>query len=390
MSEQALQEPAILHLIFLHLNLNQPSLLQAQKVCRTWRKTILTSKTLLKVLSLHPRIPAHATAQEDTDPSTLDPLLSDIFLSFLNWGPQSWDGHRGNTGPWIWTAEKNWTSDLSKYEKFRYPEASWRKMLPWNDPPPTQLQVHVEGSQGGTVARLNFDNETTWLTMGLLWDIVENAWFRGEPWWLSRVDLEGPGKQQLWRRSGPIPASAKVSHEVQKAAERRPGRINLNLTIDDRSAEERTVARDKAVAEYRATVKKIEGRWFKPCGTKPRRVTACDLHVFTDEFHVEGGKAFRDVQWDEIWKYEIEKEEEDQEVVEVQRPRKKGLRRLLGRPAAYATGPQQGYPLPQGYAVPQGYVLAPRPPKQRGCKTKIAGSIGLLTSLVNRARLGLA
>ncbi|KAF2161091.1 hypothetical protein M409DRAFT_28422 [Zasmidium cellare ATCC 36951] len=329
MSNKALQEPAILHLIF--LSLDQEDLIQTQKVCQTWRRTILTSRTFLQVLSLRPR-PAHFIGTQD--PSTIDPLLSSIFASFLSWGPASWDGYRGNAGPWVWPAERNWTSDLSQYKKFTHPEASWRRMLPWNDPPPTQLQVHAEGKEGGTISRMEFDNESNWLTMGLLWDVVENCWFRGDPWWVKRVEIEAPGRER-WRYGGSstLPVGAKVPEEVRKSVARRPGRVNLNMTIDERSVGERREAREKAVKERLDSVRRIERQWFRPCGTRPRRMTACDRHVFTDEWRAEGGKAFGDVEWDEVWGYEIEREEEEEMVVNVPRVsrRKKFLGVLLRR-----------------------------------------------------------
>lgn len=333
MSKQALQEPAILHLIFIELD--QQDLFHIQAVCQTWRTTILTSKVLLQVLSLRPRLLKLATKKDDKEEqleeSTEDPLLVDVFRSFFKSTPVCCVPQRGNAGPWTWTAERHWTPDLREYEKFRYPEASWRRMLPWNDPPPTQLQVHIQEKTRGTIALLNSDNQETWLTFGLIWDIVENAWFHGNPYRIYWVLLDGPGKERAWEARGPLPPDAKVSEDVRQSTRRTTGKINLELRVDERPPTERVKEVEEALKDRMKSIRKQERRIIKPCGTKPRRVTLCERHLFTDEFHVEGGVAFGDVQWDEIWTYEREVGEEQQVPNVSEISRRKFLGWLLGR-----------------------------------------------------------
>lgn len=202
----ALQNADILHLIF--LNLSQLDLLRVQSVCRTWHFTIENSTDLLSLVWLPPG-ECHTEPHPSTKP-ILNPLLEESFPSFFHGTSKSkfttassW----GTAGPWIDLARnlavppyEDLVEDRRRQEKFMRPEASWRKMMPcW--PPPKVLHVNFfRGYEGRTnkLARLEFSNNEdhqqnlskgrpAWLTFGLVYDLVENAWFQGRPDYVSCV-----------------------------------------------------------------------------------------------------------------------------------------------------------------------------------------------------------
>lgn len=237
MANLAITTPHILHHIFLHLP--QQHLLLAQRVCRTWHHVISSSKVLQAALFLYPA----STKMARSDASfELNPLLQSRFPSFFDIDCMSrsreFEGH--DIGPWF---DSHWTENIHPWPKrqnrctwrpprpvetpeldprraaaYKYPKASWRRMIPCM-PPPIELQVdfechvHQRGRPRQTVCSLRclqFSNEIPpnkeasaalqdgvdgerrhpWLTFGLLYDIIEAAWFQGIPTPASTVQFD--------------------------------------------------------------------------------------------------------------------------------------------------------------------------------------------------------
>lgn len=228
MTHRALTSPDVLYHIFMLLS--QHDLLTVQRVCRTWCDVIADSKSLLAALFLHP-----PTIPVEPGHVQLNPLLRTHFPLFFGFDPskQRLAPRDSSLGPWngaSWTdcldgpgrlnAHRAAASGRSETKSldgpgfsdasrraaaFARPEASWRRMIPCM-PPPRELQVHYDcrkfSTRDGKLRILRFANAgeqgavineharpTTisqvrrhrWLTFGLLHDILESAWFQGEP-----------------------------------------------------------------------------------------------------------------------------------------------------------------------------------------------------------------
>ncbi|KAL7905473.1 hypothetical protein GGI35DRAFT_460788 [Trichoderma velutinum] len=129
----------------------------------------------------------------------------------------------------IWTGfVKTPELDPRRVAAYRYPKASWRRMIPCM-PPPIELQVSYEyrtlaKTRLYTLRCLKFSNETPpnkaesvlqdsvdgelrlpWLTFGLLHDIVEGGWFRGIPTPVGSARFDYSFQETrpyIWKQSG--------------------------------------------------------------------------------------------------------------------------------------------------------------------------------------------
>lgn len=291
---KAMQEPALLLIIL--RGLQQSDLLRAQRVCRIWRATIFSSKELSSILFLHPgppvsTVPERTGAMSETPtpencPSTVvtNSLLAKAFPSFFtsNILKNDYTKGCGNEGPWrdlgrfvAWTShyplDEDWQWEMR--ERFVYPNASWRKMLPcW--PPPEELQVEMLCKDGNALnrkARLKLSNvgdncatesHPPWLTFGLLYDLAENAWFQGRPYFIDSLQLRFQESKD----------------------DRLSSIVVLVLHVDLNSPEKRTVLHREAFAE---SMRRYERFWeekkkktfsprFQLCGFRPSRpITPC-------------------------------------------------------------------------------------------------------------------
>lgn len=199
-AERVLTTPELLDEIL--LDLPQQQLLLVQRVCRTWRHCITSSNPLQAALFLRPGTTCNAKSQDPKRaPSAVEfnPLLQSRFPSFFDGSVYINDLnlHLHNLGPWKstdWFQGKSRhplsrpsAQDKQRMAAYARAEASWRRMVPcW--PALEELQVCF-GRQGadGSLRSLKFPSKggdegavrPSWLTFGELYDVVEEAWFRG-------------------------------------------------------------------------------------------------------------------------------------------------------------------------------------------------------------------
>lgn len=218
MADRVLLVPDILLEVF-HC-LPQRDLLMIQRVCRTWHSIIASSTSLQVALFFHPGIEG---SQGTTISSPvlqslsyeLNPLLLEHFPAFFDSGVQNKDIRfkRHNLGPWNSTDwfrgksreefPKSNSEDKRRMAAYARAEASWRRMIPFR-PAPDELQVCLGSFLSphitGTLKCLKFSNKVDrksdsrhlWLTFGLLYDTVEQAWFRGSPILATYVQFDFP------------------------------------------------------------------------------------------------------------------------------------------------------------------------------------------------------
>jgi F-box-like len=221
-TDQVLLAPDILYEVFLHLP--QQDLLMIQRVCRTWHSIIISSTRLQAALffpgiggNLGKRIPSQVS-QSASQAWEVNPLLQERFPAFFDHECQIRDLRfvENTLGPWNstdWFRGKSRTpfrkpklKDIQRMAAYARAEASWRRMIPFR-PLPDELQVRTVTSDrsprrlsNGTLKCLKFSNETSgnsalpysWLTFGILYDIVEEAWFRGSPFTVGSVQFDHP------------------------------------------------------------------------------------------------------------------------------------------------------------------------------------------------------
>jgi hypothetical protein len=239
----------------------------------------------------------------------INPLLEKAFPSFFTnqaWANKFTEGE-DHAGPWKdqgrWVA---WTLHLPRDEDWEWeprvthmrPEASWRKMLPcW--PPPSELRVRFFCNPGDVLikcATLQFSNSgeevsgsrPRWLTFGLLYDLAENAWFHGKPYFVESVQIN---LHDCRREDGTFCAG-------------------LDIYVGSGTAEERTALHHYGFA--------MRMRWYKWRSHQRHRKTimprfrGCVVptlpvrpHIFTNEFHFQDESSFDDVEWVELKVYDM-------------------------------------------------------------------------------------
>ncbi|CZT19453.1 uncharacterized protein RCC_05304 [Ramularia collo-cygni] len=303
-SMRALQEPAILYLILSQLS--QQELLRVQMVCQTWNRLISTDSRLLTIMWLHPGIPPTHVEEATTQ---VNPLLlktfpyifetcnfEDYFTVFPTWEDTPFRD--------MWVRRSPALLPILKH-----PAASWRRMLPIN-PPPDQLLVNVsgEGKGGGKFLRLNFSNQNTqdmrpshpsWLTFGMLYDIVECAWYQAKPWRLHCVKFDFPSASLTERPHREwIPQDAVISDELRASARSRAGLVRIELEPDTRSEFERSKLHAEVIAERERSQKRHERYGF--CGTTFK----IRGEIFTTEFHFADALSLDEIAWDEVHEYD--------------------------------------------------------------------------------------
>lgn len=220
-AEQLFGNTLIVEGIFLSLPLRD--LLLVQRVCRQWRDAISNTKALQAALFFRPDALDHATNPSPAIIAEPNPLLQSRF-------PGVFDGNRylsNNLGPWktfAWVCgdsgesiESNADEHARLMEAYARPEASWRRMIPCK-PAPLELQIVTGGDRrdrvdGGVLMTLRFPqqsrtprydmwllgegagqagglramalNRLPWLTFGVMYDVLEEMWFRGP----ERIDI---------------------------------------------------------------------------------------------------------------------------------------------------------------------------------------------------------
>ncbi|KAF2487781.1 hypothetical protein BDY17DRAFT_289675 [Neohortaea acidophila] len=328
---RVLEEPALLYLVLQHLS--QQELLRVQRVCQTWRSLISADSRLQATMWLHPGIPIDRV---DVATTEINPLLHRVFQHVFD-QRCFWDDFAtasaglSNISPFMdmWLAE--FTGNKRIREIMTYPNASWRKMIPCF-PAPDRFLVHVAGDERGKLLSLNFSNLNTpdmrpshppWLTFGLLYDIAECAWHQATPWRLRHIEFDFPSAAlPLRSREHFVPAKAVISDKLRAAAKSRAGLVRLHLQPDTRSEAERRQVHDAAVAETDRGCREAANEPGACCAYDP---LACDVHIFTDEFHFADALSLDEIEWDEIHEYDMPREEMH-ETPQPVRPR----RRFLG------------------------------------------------------------
>lgn len=279
MANVAITTPYILYYIFLHLP--QQDLLLVQRVCRTWYEVISSSKILLAALFLYPE-PAGVRSDESFE---LNPLLQSRFPSFFNVdrmsGPPNPSEHE--IGPWF---HSHWTEHIHPWPErqnrcgrrprpiespkldphraaaYKYSKASWRRMIPCM-PPPIELQVSFEYHELPrararprfyTLRCLKFSNEILpdkgafnlqdstdrgppWLTFGLLYDIVEAAWFRSIPTPVNAAQFDYSFQETrpfIWKPNSMPGHSSRPTPEEKKTIFRYSRREKLRDLFPDK------------------------------------------------------------------------------------------------------------------------------------------------------------
>lgn len=292
MAHLAITTPHILQYIFLLLP--QQDLLLVQRVCRRWYEVISSSKILQAALFLCPE-PARSAYSDGS--FELNPLLQSRFPSFfkpdLIIEPLKPSEH--GVGPWLhshwaegmqpWLEGRNRSGrppslklDSRRVAAYKYPRASWRRMIPCM-PPPIELQVNfeyrkiasarmvrpnfytlrclrfsneIQSSKGASTLQESVDNHLRqpWLTFGLLHDIIEDAWFQSIPTPVSEVQFDYSFQEtrpSIWRPhfipgqgvSWPTPEETETIHRYGRREKLRdifpekkiggPGRILVHL-----------------------------------------------------------------------------------------------------------------------------------------------------------------
>ncbi|KAL6907360.1 hypothetical protein GGI43DRAFT_397177 [Trichoderma evansii] len=282
MANLAITTPYILYYIFLHLP--QQDLLLVQRVCRTWGEVISSNKTLLAILFLCPEPVKGARLDGSFE---LNPLLQSRFPSFFDVNPMSRPPHpwEHEIGPWFhshwtehihpWPVRQNRCGrqpkpiespklDPRRAAAYKYPKASWRRMIPCM-PPPIELQVSFEYQTFPramarptfyTLRCLKFSNEILsnkgastfqdsadgewrqpWLTFGLLYDIVEAAWFQSIPTPVSTAQFDYSFQETrpyIWKPSSTPGHPPRPTPEEKKTIFRYGRREKLRDLLPDK------------------------------------------------------------------------------------------------------------------------------------------------------------
>ena len=234
-AQQVLEQPPLLFEILQHLP--QHDLLLAQRICRTWRHVISSTNTLQIVLFFRPDFDTPARADDaagNTCPlMQLNPLLQSRFPAFFDQDLHTSSNFRDphHLGPWIlthWyhggnskevTLPPRFPHIQQRLAAYRRAEASWRRMIPCHPAPsefffyegtlgPFSLQSmryfnsrdellrhnsftggrlrvqrfsnHREQQQhpSDNYGKQDMSNQPEWLIFGLLYDIIQQQWFR--------------------------------------------------------------------------------------------------------------------------------------------------------------------------------------------------------------------
>ena len=326
----ALHEPAILYAVFAELP--QDDLLIIQRVCHSWRATITSDDRLLYRLWLRPTL----SSQIETAQPHFNPILKRHFPYFMESYTALDDSTvrgRANLGPWLCTGMMIQDGDpaahMPRRAAYLYPEASWRNMIPCR-PCPNEFQFDVRSpghriDEGSGILRcLTFTNDTLaardsgpvhlrtahlpWLTFGLIYDLVEAAWFHGIPSYVSRAVFDysyvptAPSFEEDFNRykaaMGTMTPSCRVSLQSHLEGRKQisgPGRVLVSLNEELRTPDEIARLRQGANAYWRELQ-----RTRRQC---LHYHDPFESMIFTDEFRVQGAWTVADVDWDEIHEY---------------------------------------------------------------------------------------
>jgi hypothetical protein len=225
------------------------------------------------------------------------------------------------SGPWYRMLRK-WFETSYNWERlarYMHPEASWRKMIP-SRPAPTELQVQIRRNGRREIAWLHFDNtdhsqaEATargasrsklrWLTFGLVYDLMEGAWFQGSPGYVHELrcsywEIDQQPDAALWNQWA-IPGwlqGIRVTESLLKATMPGPGRVLLRLNIHDRPRDKRRIIHDQRHAKKYPKLRALFST-SKHQSRPPQRLA-------TEAFNFPDAASFTTVPWDIHWAYEV-------------------------------------------------------------------------------------
>ena len=280
MSASVMEQPELLLTILAFLP--QQDLLLSQRVCRMWSNLINSSRALQEALFFRPSLAQdHDGTEAGPQDVKLNPLLQDKFPPFFDHDRHIAELVRAhhNLGPW---KSIHWYRGRSK--RVKYPlrlegakermaayaraEASWRRMIPCS-PAPTELQVHfgfgsdfdergvaigklnclkfphTQQLQHRRQSRSNSDRQgnkspPSWLTFGLLYDVLEQAWFRDSNPYASSLLVDMTYQDPVFDPSSPTSGQYHntIKIKLQKALPQRSigglGKVLIHITDDDR------------------------------------------------------------------------------------------------------------------------------------------------------------
>ncbi|KAJ5389690.1 uncharacterized protein N7496_000758 [Penicillium cataractarum] len=140
MTTPVLTTPEILEMILLHTDM-RTLLTSAQRVCRDWLNLIAKSPSIQKALFFTPI----KDSEWGTKEKTINPLLAESFPPIF---PPK-DGSRSHKFDF---SDLKWTQDPSSMTRFIRKDASWRKMLVQQPPPPELGLFNLYHARGGDTA----------------------------------------------------------------------------------------------------------------------------------------------------------------------------------------------------------------------------------------------
>lgn len=322
MAHTVLLDPSLLYIVLIHLP--QRDLLLSQRVCRTWHDLISSSRVLQAALFFQPDA---ETAEMDTASGSEgasiavhpNPLLKMRFPAFFDekthsnsTSPRALKGKPdSNLGPW---ASTHWHGGCSKTDyaakdgihsecmaAYTRAEASWRRMIPCK-PAPTELQFYsgtssMAGSWGtlkclvlrpdyhpdadgsmGSVEKEEERSRPPWLTFGLLYDVIEHAWFGRDPYGVTNIkmDFSFPFQMPSDASEETIPLILANSQALEEMKRRRW----------QKTVPQRQVGGPRRVLVEIEDVQQCAGRDWK-----------ADKVIYRDEFRCDGSMA-DEMGWD--------------------------------------------------------------------------------------------
>jgi hypothetical protein len=215
--ETVLATPELLENILLHLP--HRTLLHAQRVSRGFQTLIITSPTIQHSLFFRAK-PVSPIAPSVTWEQNL--LLYQAFPEWFQLLPSSLHYIHKIKGAGVF-GHLDWNKSEERKRAYARPEASWRRMLVVQ-PPATLLevteQVHAMGGDSERVGTLTFKDG---LTMGLLYDLIEQSVMRkGDSFWLEWHMFPDPKEYEASKKNansttGALEPEEPMEHPIQPA-----------------------------------------------------------------------------------------------------------------------------------------------------------------------------
>jgi hypothetical protein len=136
-----LNTPEILEMILLQTDM-RTLLTSAQRVCRAWLHLITESPSIQKALFFTPM----KDSDRGSDAKRINPLLAEAFPPIFPPKEES-KNHKFDF------SDLEWTKDPSSMARFVRRDASWRRMLVQQPPPPELGLFNLYHARGGDTAR---------------------------------------------------------------------------------------------------------------------------------------------------------------------------------------------------------------------------------------------